>query len=70
MNKKIFTSLFCLTLMTGSLSAVNVFTVTNPTDTPVVGQLSLRQAITQALADGSGNKVDFDPSLAGMMMCG
>src|SRR5262245_44283591 len=42
-----------------------VFTVTNPTDSAVSGQVNLRQAIASANTADDPDTIQFDPSLAG-----
>ncbi len=37
--------------------------VNNPTDTPVAGQIDLRQAIGQANSDGGGDTIQFDSTV-------
>ncbi len=39
---------------------LSTFTVNNPTDTPVIGEIDLRQAIGLANAAGGASTIDFD----------
>jgi parallel beta-helix repeat protein len=42
-----------------SRALLSTIDVNNPTDTPVTGQIDVRQAITQANQDGGGDTIDF-----------
>ena len=44
-------------------SLLSTFTVTNPTDSPVAGEIDLRQAIGLANAAGGANTIDFDSTV-------
>lgn len=58
----VFLCLFASVITPGRAGAAD-FIVTNATDTTVVGQLNLRQAISQSNANGQSNRILFAPGV-------